>query len=152
VSDTEPHGQPDACHDADDRQTNAVEQALQVKVGWGRTHPHALRRDLDSLFWSLVCHRSRAIENVSTRLDRGESGLVPELTLGELVALYLERHAASVRPRTILELRKRLRYAVRAFGDVPLRDLEHMSGEIASWRTRLPERSRYGPTGAQTDP
>jgi integrase len=74
---------------------------------------------------------------------RGESP-APELTLAELVALYLERHAASVRPRTITTLRERLAYAVRAFGDVPLRDLERMAGEIASWRANLPERSRYG--------
>jgi integrase len=79
---------------------------------------------------------------------RGEPARLPELTLAELVDLYLERHAASVRPRTILELRKRSRYAVAAFGDVPLGELERMSGEIASWRTRLPERSRYGVTQA----
>ena len=79
---------------------------------------------------------------------RGEPAPLPELTLTELVELYLERHAASVRKRTIMELRKRLRYAVSAFGDVPLRDLERMSGEIASWRARLPERSRYGVTQA----
>lgn len=57
---------------------------------------------------------------------------------------YLERHAASVRERTVWTLRVRLRYAVTAFGDVPLRDLERMSGELASWRARLPERSGYG--------
>jgi integrase len=79
---------------------------------------------------------------------RGEPALMPELTLAELVELYLERHAATVRPRTILELRKRLRYAVTAFGGVPLRDLERMGGEIAGWRTKLPERSRYGVTQA----
>jgi integrase len=73
---------------------------------------------------------------------RGEAPAV-ELTLAELVELYLERHAANVRPRTILELRRRLGYATRVFGDVPLRDLEHMSGELASWRTKQPERSRY---------
>jgi integrase len=74
--------------------------------------------------------------------------VTPELTLSELVELYLERHAVSVRERTIMELRKRLRYAVTAFGDVSLRDLERMSGEIASWRATLPERSRYGVTSA----
>src|SRR5215216_2418598 len=79
---------------------------------------------------------------------RGEPVSMPEITLAELVDLYLERHAASVRPRTIAELRKRLRYATRAFGDVPLRDLERMSGEIAGWRAKLPERSRYGVTQA----
>lgn len=69
---------------------------------------------------------------------RGDTVAGPELKLSELVALYLERHAATVRPRTMLELRKRLRYAERAFGSVPLRDLERMSGEIASWRTTCP--------------
>jgi integrase len=71
-----------------------------------------------------------------------------ELTLAEFVPLYLERHAAGVRPRTITDLRKRLAYATRVFGDVPLRDLERMSGEIAAWQAKLPERSRYGIVGA----
>jgi hypothetical protein len=68
----------------------------------------------------------------------------PELTLAELVELYLERHAAVVRGRTVATLRERLAYATRAYGDVPLRKLERMSGELAGWQTRLPERSRYG--------
>jgi integrase len=74
---------------------------------------------------------------------RGEPTQSPELTLAEFVPLYLERHAAGVRPRTTEALRWRLGVAMKAFGDVPLRDLERMSGEIASWRTTLPERSRY---------
>ena len=65
-------------------------------------------------------------------------------TLGEFVPVYLERHAASVRPRTIVTLRERLPHATRAFGSVALRDLERMSGEIATWQASLPERSRYG--------
>jgi integrase len=79
---------------------------------------------------------------------RGDPVPRPDLTFAELVDLYLQRHAATVRPRTITELRKRLRYAVAAFGDVPLRDLERMGGEIAGWRTKLPARSRYGVTQA----
>ena len=76
---------------------------------------------------------------------RGEPAAVAELTLAEFIPLYLERHAAvGVRPRTISDLRKRLKHAERAFGNVPLRDLERMSGEIAAWQTTLPERSRYG--------
>jgi integrase len=70
------------------------------------------------------------------------------LTLAELVDLYLECHAATVRPRTIGALRWRLGIAMAAFGDVPLRDLERMSGEIASWRATLPERSRFAITAA----
>jgi len=75
---------------------------------------------------------------------RGEPEPLPELTLAEFVGLYLERHAATVRPRTMVTLRERLPHATTAFGDVPLRDLERMSGELASWMAKLPERSRYG--------
>jgi integrase len=74
---------------------------------------------------------------------RGEAPL-RELTFGELLEVYLERHAATVRPRTIDTLRERLIHAQRAFGTVPLRDLERMGGEIATWQAGLPERSRYG--------
>ena len=38
--------------------------------------------------------------------------------------------------------------AITAFGDVPLGDLERMSGEVASWRATLPERSRFAITAA----
>ena len=79
---------------------------------------------------------------------RGEAVPLPELTLAEFVPLYLERHAAGVRPRTVDALRWRLGVATEAFGDVPLRDLERMSGEVASWRAKLPERSRFAITAA----
>jgi integrase len=75
---------------------------------------------------------------------RGDPVALPQLTLAEFIPLYLERHAASVRPRTIVTLGERLPRALRAFGSVPLRDLERMSGEVASWQAKLPERSRYG--------
>jgi integrase len=71
-----------------------------------------------------------------------------ELTLVEFCELYLERHAAGARRRTIDSLRQRLGYATRAYGDVPLRELERMVDELAGWRTKLPERSCYGIVGA----
>jgi site-specific recombinase XerD len=74
----------------------------------------------------------------------GESAPLPELTLAEFVDLYLQRHGATVRPRTIATLAERLRHAVRAYGDVPLRDLERMGGELAGWRARQPEGVAYG--------
>jgi integrase len=73
---------------------------------------------------------------------------MPEITLSELVELYLDRYAARVRPRTIATLRERLRHAVTAFGDAPLRDLERMASEIAGWRARQPEGVRYARVGA----
>lgn len=68
----------------------------------------------------------------------------PRLTLAEFIPVYLERHAASVRSRTIATLQQRLTYAASAFGHVPLRDLDRMAGELASWQAKLPDRSRYG--------
>src|SRR5215211_2564963 len=91
--------------------------------------------------------KSAALQHYREHIEpqlRGEQVPMPELTLAELVDVYLDRHGATVRPRTIQTLRERLPHATRAFGDVPLRDLERMSGEIASWQARLPERSRYG--------
>lgn len=75
---------------------------------------------------------------------RGDRVGLPDLTLAEFVPLYLERHAAGVRSRTVVTLRERLPHATAAFGAVLLRDLEDMSGELATWQAKLPERSRYG--------
>jgi integrase len=75
---------------------------------------------------------------------RGASVALPDLTLAEFIDLYLDRHAAVVRTRTIETLRERLGYATDAYGDVRLSALESMSGELAAWRGTLSERSRYG--------
>ena len=53
-----------------------------------------------------------------------------------------------MRPRTISTLRERLRAAVRAFGDVPLRDLEHMTDELAGWAAVQPQGVRYARVAA----
>ncbi len=77
-------------------------------------------------------------------LLRGEHPTTPDLTLAEFVPIYLERHAVGVRDRTIATLRDRLKHATRAFGDVPLRELENMTDEIAAWQATLPERAGHG--------
>ena len=82
-------------------------------------------------------------EVIEPRL-RGEPVPLPELTLAEFVDVYLERHAFGVRKRTVDTLRDRLKHATRAFGDVPLRELEHMTDELAGWQARLPERAGHG--------
>ncbi len=79
---------------------------------------------------------------------RGEPARRPDLTLSDFISLYLDRHAANVRPRTVATLRERLKHAEAAFGNVSLRDLQHMESEIAAWRSRQPERVRYGRMGA----
>jgi hypothetical protein len=63
---------------------------------------------------------------------RGEPVPMLELTLAELVDLYLERHASAVRASTIITLSERLMHAVRHLGDVPLRELRGMTSELAA--------------------
>jgi integrase len=79
---------------------------------------------------------------------RGEPALVPDLTLSAFVPLYLERHRATVRLRTVQTLTERLRHAEASFGTIPLRELERMASEVAGWRAKQPERVRYGRMGA----
>ena len=75
---------------------------------------------------------------------RGDPIARADVTLSDFVRLYLDRHAADVRPATMTTLTERLRHAERRFGDVPLRDLEGMVDEIAGWAAKQPTGSRYG--------
>jgi integrase len=115
---------------------------------WGlRYYDAAGRRRRQSPFPSKSIALAHYRDVVEPQL-RGEPAPLPELTLAEFVPIYLERHAAGVRPRTIEALRWRLGVAMKAFGIVPLHELERMSGEVASWRATLPERSRFAITAA----
>src|SRR5215212_7128881 len=119
-------------------------QAYRLAPGrWGLRYYENGQRRRRSPFPSKSAALAHYRDVIEPQL-RGEPAPAPDLTLAQLVELYLERHAASVRPRTIGILRERLRYAVAAFGDVPLASLERMSGDIAAWRAWLPEGSRYG--------
>jgi integrase len=68
-------------------------------------------------------------------------GTQTELTLAELVDLYVERHKAIRSPRTIRTLRERMRRPLDAYGDTKLAELEAL--ELAGWRATLPP--RYAP-------
>ena len=57
--------------------------------------------------------------------------------------MFLERHAIVAKPRTITELRWRLKQSEAKFGTVPLVELEGMADEIAGWAVTIPERLRY---------
>jgi integrase len=118
--------------------------------GWGVRWLENDKRRYQSGFATKTEASDWFLENVKPRLVRGES--VPEkpkvATLSEFVVIYLERHAAVVRQRTVTTLRERLRHAERGFGSVPLRDLERMVDEIAAWRAKQPQGVRYGRTQA----
>jgi len=124
-------------------------QAYKLAPGkWGlRYYDAAGERRRKSPFPSKSATLAHYREVIEPQL-RGEAVPLPELNLAEFVPLYLERHAAGVRPRTVDALRWRLGVATKAFGEIPLHDLERMSGEVASWRAKLPERSRFAITAA----
>jgi integrase len=112
--------------------------------GWGLQYRDAAgKRQRKSPFPS----KSAALTHFRDVLQpaiRGDAVALPDLTLAEFVPLYLERHGAGVRQRTIQTLRERLRHATADFGSVRLTDLQRMSGELAGWRGQQPEGVRYG--------
>ena len=57
--------------------------------------------------------------------------------------MFLERHAIVAKPRTITELRWRLKQSEAKFGTVPLAELEGMADEIAGFAVTISERLRY---------
>jgi len=129
---------------------------LKAGKGWGlRYYDENGVRRRKSPFPS----KSAALDHYRNVIEprlRGDPEPLPELTFGEFIPVYLKRHGATVRPRTIATLRERLGHqrqleddeeckcATCAFGEIPLLELERMSGEIADWAATLPERSRYG--------
>jgi integrase len=128
-----------------------IQRGQPYKLGsgkWGLRYYNADgKRQRKSPFSS----KSAALQHYRDFIEpvlRGEPVAVPVFTLSEFIPLYLERHAATVRPATINTLSRRLQHAERAFGTIPLADLERMSGEIATWQARLSDRSRYGITQA----
>ena len=66
-----------------------------------------------------------------------------DLTYTDLVEVFLERHAIVAKPRTITELRWRLKQSEAKFGTVPLTELEGMADEIAGFAVTISERLRY---------
>jgi integrase len=120
-------------------------QAYRLDAGrWGlRFYDEAGRRRRVSPFPTKSAALKHYRDVIEPRL-RGEPEPLPELTLAELVDVYLQRHAATRSGRTITTLRERLRHATSVYGAVPLHELERMSGDLADWQAGLPERYRYG--------
>ncbi len=74
---------------------------------------------------------------------RGRPVARRDLTYSQLVEMFLERHAIVAKPRTIAELRWRLKQSEEKFGEVPLSELEGMADEIAGYAATISERLRY---------
>jgi integrase len=74
---------------------------------------------------------------------QGRTGARRDLTLRQLVDVYLERHAKVRGARTVNTLRERLKRPLDDYGDTRLEDLEHMADDFAAFAAALPERYRY---------
>src|SRR4051812_7064049 len=96
----------------------ATQRGQVYKLGKGhyglRYYDAAGKRRRKSPFRSRSAARAHYRDVIEPQL-RGEPVPIPELTLEEFVPIYLGRHAANVRPRTIETLRERLIYATDAF-------------------------------------
>jgi integrase len=77
---------------------------------------------------------------IEPKLLRGEHPSAPEMTLRGLVDVYLGRHAQIRSEATVRTLRHRLARPLGAYGDVTLRELEGMGGDLADFRATLPPR------------
>jgi integrase len=66
-----------------------------------------------------------------------------DLTLSDLVTVFLQRHSVVRSERTVQTLRERLARPRAAYGDLRLRDLERMAGDLADFSSTLPAGYRY---------
>jgi integrase len=71
---------------------------------------------------------------------RGGAPAVEVGTFAELVDVYLDRHALIRSASTVRTLRHRLARPLEVYGDLSLRELEGMGGDLADFRATLPER------------
>ena len=90
--------------------------------------------------------KSEALKHYREAIEPGLNGRPVarrDLTYSGLVEVFLERHAIVAKPRTITELRWRLKQSEQKFGSISLGELEGMADEIAGWAVTLGERVRY---------
>jgi hypothetical protein len=79
-------------------------------------------------------------------------GMQRDLTLRELLDLYVARHESIRSPRTIATLRERMKRPLATYGDATLADLETMALDLAAWRATLPPRFAPKVMGASPGP
>lgn len=84
--------------------------------------------------------------NVASRLR--SPGPSNAITFDAFCDLFLERHGATVHPRTKETLTERLSASRERFGPWTLGELEGAAADVAAWRTGLADSSRYRLTAA----
>jgi integrase len=83
-------------------------------------------------------------ENVAPRLRRGSPSNA--ITYNDFADLYLDRHGATVMPRTKETIEERLGPSREQFGTWTLAELENAAADVAAWRAGFSEGKRYRAT------
>jgi integrase len=109
--------------------------------GYGIRWPENGKRPQQTGFKTKTEARTWFSQNVASRLHHG--GPSAQITFDQFCSLFLERHGATVSPRTRQTLHERLAPARKRFGAWKLSELENAGADIARWRASLPEGSRY---------
>jgi integrase len=113
----------------------------RTRDGYGIRWPEQGKRQHRAGFRTKTEARRWFAENVVPRLDRGSPS--PEISFDRFCDLFLDRHGATVSPRTKQTLVERLAPAREVFGGFTLAELEGAAGDIARWRAGLSDTSRY---------
>jgi hypothetical protein len=117
-----------------------------TRSGYGIRWPENGKRGHQAGFRTKTEARRWFNENVAPRLRTHAPDA--SITFDAFCDLFLDRHGATVAPRSRETLTERLASAREMFGAWPLRDLEGAAADIAAWRANLPDGSRYRLTSA----
>jgi integrase len=117
-----------------------------TRIGYGIRWPEEGRRCFRSGFDTKTEARRWFNENVAPRLRVG--GPSNAITFDAFCELFLERHGATVHPRTKETLTERLAASRERFGSWTLAELEGAPNDVAAWRVGLRASSRYRLTQA----
>jgi integrase len=117
-----------------------------TRSGYGIRWYEQGRRKYESGFRTKTEAREWFDDNVKPRLRSGAPD--QSITFDAFCDIYLDRHGGTVAKRTRDTIEERLAPARAVFGSWTLRELEGAAADVADWRSKLTESSRYRLTGA----
>jgi integrase len=121
----------------------AIQRGSTRKLASGKHQLRYYDQDGNRRTGGVFASKSAAMQHYRQVIEPRLNGVepsAPELTFTELVDVYLQRHAQVRSPATVRTLRHRLKRPLDAYGDVQLRELEGMGGDLADFRATLPPR------------
>jgi integrase len=117
-----------------------------TRTGYGIRWPENGDRRHQAGFKTKTEARKWFADNVAPRLRTGAPSA--RISFDAFCDVFLERHGATVSKRTKETLTERLAPARAKFGDWSLSELEGAADDVAGWRAKLSDTSRYRLTSA----